>query len=73
MTDYNREDPLKYLMLDTDDYGIWLVDDRPEGPLQLGHISWWIITQGVQNTLLKEKFLMALAKMDEEEGWFDDE
>jgi len=73
MSNFSSEDPLKYLMLDTDEYGIWLVDDRPEGPLQLGHISWRTITQGVQNTLLKEKFLMALAKMDEEEGWFDDE
>ena len=73
MSNFNSEDPLLNLTLETDDLGIWLIDDRPEGPQQLGCISWRVITQGVQNTLLKEKFLMALAKMDEEEGWFDDE
>ena len=67
------QDPLKYLTLDTDELGIWLVDDRPDGPLQLGHISWKVITQGVQQALLQERFLLALAKLDEEEGWFDAE
>jgi len=72
MTDFNNEDPLLNLTLETDDLGIWLIDDRPEGSQQLGCISWRVVTQGVQSTLLKEKFLMALAKMDEEDGWFDD-
>ena len=66
MTDYNNEDPLKYLMLDTDELGIWLVDDRPEGPMQLGHISWKTITKGVQQALLQEKFLIALAEIDKD-------
>lgn len=67
------QDPLKYLTLDTDELGIWLVDDRPEGPLQLGHISWKTITQGVQTALLRERFLLALAKLDETEILFDAE
>ena len=67
------QDPLKYLTLDTDELGIWLVDDGPDGPLQLGRISWKVITQGVQQALLQERFLLALAKLDEEEGWFDAE
>ena len=67
------QDPLKYLTLDTDELGIWLVDDRPEGPLQLGHISWKTITQGVQTALLQERFLLALAKLDETESLFDAE
>jgi hypothetical protein len=36
------------LTLDTDELGIWLVDETPEGPQQLGHISWREITRGVQ-------------------------
>ena len=66
MTDFNKEDPLSNLTLDTDELGIWLVDDRPEGPLQLGHISWREITRGVQQALLQEKFLIALAEMDKD-------
>ena len=66
MTDYNNEDPLKCLTLDTDELGIWLVDDGPDGPLQLGHISWKTITQGVQQALLQEKFLIALAEIDKD-------
>ena len=72
MSNFNSKEPLLNLTLDTDELGIWLIDDRPEGPQQLGCISWRVVTQGVQNTLLKEKFLLALAKMDEEEGWFDE-
>ena len=66
MTDYNNEDPLKYLMLDTDELGIWLIDDLPEGPRQLGYISWKTITQGVQQALLQEKFLIARAEIDKD-------
>jgi len=66
MSDCNNEDPLKYLMLDTDELGIWLIDDLPEGPRQLGHISWKTITRGVQQALLQEKFLIALAEIDKD-------
>ena len=52
------------ITLDTDDLGIWLIDETDEGPQQLGHISWREITRGVQQTLLQEKFLIALAEID---------
>lgn len=61
-----EDDPLNYLTLDTDELGIWLIDDTPEGPQQLGHISWGAITRGVQQALLQEKFLIALAEIDKE-------
>jgi hypothetical protein len=66
MTDFNKEDPLSNLTLDTDELGIWLIDDTPEGPQQLGHISWREITRGVQQALLQENFLIALAEMDKD-------
>ena len=52
------------ITLDTDELGIWLIDETPEGPQQMGHISWREITRGVQQTLLQEKFLIALAEID---------
>ena len=60
------------ITLETDELGIWLIDEKTGGPQQMGHISWKEITQGVQNALIKDKFLLALAKIDEEEGWFDE-
>ena len=63
---FNKEDPLSNLTLDTDELGIWLIDDTPEGPQQMGHISWREITRGVQQALLQENFLIALAEMDKE-------
>lgn len=72
MSNFNKSDPLLNLTLDTDELGIWLIDETPEGPQQMGHISWKVVTQGVQNALIKDKFLLALAKIDEEEGWFDE-
>jgi len=53
--------------LDTDELGIWLIGETPDGPQQMGHISWKEVTRGVQQALLQEKFLLALAKLDEED------
>ena len=54
------------ITLDTDELGIWLIDETDEGPQQLGHISWREITRGVQQVLLQEKFLMVLAEIDKD-------
>jgi len=65
MTDYN------YIALDTDEMGIWLVDETEGGNLQqMGFISWRQIARGVQNALLQEKMLIILQEMGEE---FEDE
>lgn len=60
MSDYHR------ITLDTDELGIWLISMTPEGPSQMGHISWKEITRGVQQALLQEKFLIALAEADKD-------
>ena len=54
------------LTLDVDELGIWLVDETPTGYQQLGHISWMEITRGLQQALLQENFLIALAEMDKD-------
>lgn len=40
--------------LETDELGIWLIDDTPQGPEQMGFISWKEVTRGVQAALLQE-------------------
>ena len=52
------------ITLDTDELGIWLIEETAIGPQQMGHISWREITRGVQQALLQEKFLIALAEID---------
>ena len=53
------------IRLDTDDQGIWLINDsHPNVDLRIGHVSWKEITRGVQQALLQEKFLIALAEID---------
>ena len=52
------------LTLETDELGIWLIDETDQGPEQLGHISWKEVARGVQQALLQEQFLIALAKID---------
>ena len=51
------------ITLETDELGIWLINETPEGPQQMGMVSWKEVTRGVQNALLQEKFLIALAKI----------
>ena len=59
---------LEGITLDTDELGIWLIHETSQGPQQMGHISWRELTRGVQQCLLQEKFLIALAETDAEEG-----
>jgi hypothetical protein len=54
------------ITLDTDELGIWLIDETDEGPQQMGHISWSEVARGVQQALLQEKFLMVLAEIDKD-------
>jgi len=54
------------ITLDTDELGIWLINDTPDGPQQMGHISWKEVTRGVQTALLQEKFLIVLAELDKD-------
>ena len=61
-----RKEVTMNITLDTDDLGIWLIDETDEGPQQLGHISWREVARGVQQALLQEKFLMALAEIDKD-------
>lgn len=55
------------ITLETDDIGIWLLEMTPEGPTQIGHVSWHEITRRIEQKLLQEKFLLALARLDEED------
>jgi len=55
---------LEDITLETDEIGIWLL----VGDQQAGHVSWYEITRRIEQKLLQEKFLLALAKFDEEEG-----
>jgi hypothetical protein len=56
------------ITLDTDELGIWLIEETYRGPKQMGHISWKEVARGVQQALLQEQFLIALAKIDQEDG-----
>ena len=55
------------ITLETDDIGIWLLEMTPEGMNQIGHVSWYEITRRIEQKLLQEKFLLALARLDEED------
>jgi len=72
MTRHNSKGPTicDNITLETDELGIWLVNETAQGPEQMGHISWKEITRGVQQALLQERFLIVLQKMGQE---FDNE
>lgn len=56
------------ITLDTDEIGIWLIAETEHGPQQMGHVSWSEITERIQQKLLQEQLMIALIKMDEEDG-----
>ena len=52
------------ITLDTDELGIWLINETPEGPQQMGMVPWAEVARGVQTALLQEKFLTALRELE---------
>jgi len=62
--DVNKTIP--QITLDTDELGIWLINETPEGPQKMGMVSWKEVTRGVQTALLQEKFLIVLAELDKD-------
>ena len=58
--------PMPQITLDTDELGIWLINETPEGPQQMGMISWKEVARGVQTALLQEKFLIALTEIEKD-------
>lgn len=58
---------MRDITLETDDIGIWLLEMTPDGMNQLGHVSWYEITKRLEKQLLQQKFMLALARIDEED------
>lgn len=56
------------ITLETDEVGIWLLEMTPDGMNQIGHVSWHEMTKRIQQQLLQEKFMLALAEVDQEDG-----
>lgn len=54
------------ITLDTDEIGIWLINEAPEGPQQMGLVTWHEVTKRIQRQLLQEKFMLVLAELDKE-------
>jgi len=52
------------ITLDTDELGIWLINETPEGPQQMGMVPWAEVARGVRTALLQEKFLTALRELE---------
>jgi len=59
-----RRNRMTNITLDTDELGIWLINETPEGPQQMGMVSWSEVARGVQTALLQEKFLIALGELE---------
>jgi len=55
------------ITLETDDVGIWLVENGSQGTVQLGHVSWYEVTKRIEQQMSKERFLVALAAVDAED------
>ena len=54
------------ITLDTDENGIWLINETPEDRQQMGLVTWYEITKRIQQQLLQEKFMLVLAELDKE-------
>lgn len=54
------------ITLDTDEIGIWLINDTPEGPQQMGLVTWEVIARRVRQKNQQVEYLASIS------GWMDD-
>ena len=54
------------ITLDTDEIGIWLINETPEGPQQMGLITWEVIARRVRQKNQQVEYLASIS------GWMDD-
>ena len=54
------------ITLDTDENGIWLINETPEGPQQMGLVTWAEITRRVRQNNRQVKYLESLGVLDVE-------
>lgn len=66
MSDKDRQPTSATITLDTDEIGIWLIDETPEGPQQMGLVTWSEITKRVRQKIRQAEYLESIS------GWMDD-
>ena len=54
------------ITLDTDEIGIWLINETPEGPQQMGLVTWEEIARRVRQKNQQVEYLASIS------GWIDD-
>lgn len=54
------------ITLDTDENGIWLINETPEGPQQMSLVSWEVIAKYVRQKNRRIEYLESIS------GWMDD-
>ena len=62
----HRQPTSANITLETDEIGIWLMDNTPEDQQRLGLVTWSEITKRIQQQLLQDKFMLVLAELDKE-------
>lgn len=54
------------ITLDTDEIGIWLINETSEGPQQMGLVTWEVIAKHVRQKIRQAEYLESIS------GWMDD-
>jgi hypothetical protein len=53
------------ITIDTDEVGIWLIDETPEGPQQMGLVTWEVIAKYVRRNIQQAEFIESM--------WFEEQ
>lgn len=54
------------ITLDTDENGIWLINETPEGPQQMGLVTWEVIAKYVRQKIRQAEYLESFGVLDVE-------
>ena len=60
MSNEDRQPTSATITLDTDEIGIWLIDETPEGPQQMGLVTWAEIAKYVRRNIQQAEFIESM-------------
>lgn len=60
MSDKDRQPTSATITLDTDEIGIWLINETPEGPQQMGLVTWEVIAKYVRRNIQQKEFIESM-------------
>lgn len=65
MSNKDRQPTSATITLDTDEIGIWLINETPDGPQQMGLVTWEVIAKYVRRNIQQTEYIESMGFIEQ--------